>query len=323
MTIRICKTITLFILFVFSCKEDDSLEKRINNISIHFKVERFDTLFSQATSKNLKYLKAGYPFMFSEAYSDDFWLKKKSDTLQVALHREVYEVFKDFDATRSDIDMLFKHLKYYISGFEAPRVITTTSDVDYANKVIVTDSIAVIALDTYLGENHKFYDGIPRYLTSCFKKSQIVVDLAEAYGKKMIRPSQRRMFLDHIIYFGKLLYLKDILIPFKSEFERIGYTEEQLKWAIANENYIWRYFISKSLLFSTDTKLLNRFVNPAPFSKFYLEGIDRESPGRLGQYIGLQIVRSYMKNNNVTFEDMLTKKAEDIFKNAKFKPRKS
>jgi hypothetical protein len=125
-----------------------------------------------------------------------------------------------------------------------------------------------------------------------------------------------------MIYFGKQLYFKDVMIPFKTEAARIGYNQQQLDWAIANESYIWRYFIEHELLFSTETKLSGRFITPAPFSKFYLEDIDAESPGRLGQYIGWQIVRAYMENNDVSLKDMLIKSPEEIFNNSKFKPRK-
>tara|TARA_R110002074_G_scaffold398112_1_gene589561 strand:- start:111 stop:341 length:231 start_codon:yes stop_codon:yes gene_type:complete len=76
------------------------------------------------------------------------------------------------------------------------------------------------------------------------------------------------------------------------------------------------------MLFSTDSKLLGRFINPAPFSKFYLEDIDADSPGRLGQYLGWQIVRAYMEQNDVNLKEMLITSTEDIFNNSKFKPRK-
>ena len=75
------------------------------------------------------------------------------------------------------------------------------------------------------------------------------------------------------------------------------------------------------MLYSTDSKLANRFINPAPFSKFYLE-IDNESPGRVGAWIGWQIVRSYMKNNEVSLKQLLVMDATEIFNNSKYKPKK-
>ena len=84
---------------------------------------------------------------------------------------------------------------------------------------------------------------------------------------------------------------------------------------------MWRYFIEKKLLYDTDQKLIPRFINPAPFSKFYLE-IDNESPGRVGSWIGWQIVRSFMENNEVSLEQLLQMDAKEIFERSKYKPKK-
>ncbi len=309
-------------LFAISCKEANRLEAEIANINTDVNIERFDLLFANTTPEELPKLREAYPFMLSEKYKDSFWIAKIKDTLQVELFNAVENEFKSFDETEIEVESLFNHLKYYFPEFNPPRVITTTSNVDYRNRVIITDTIAILALDAYLGSDHEFYSSIPRYVSEHLKKGQITVDLAEEYAKKYIYQSQNKTLLDEMIYFGKQLYFKDAVVPFKTNAERIGYSQEQLDWAIANESYVWRYFVERELLFSTESKLLGRFINPAPFSKFYLEGIDANSPGRLGQYIGWQIVRAYMAQNEVSLKDMLITSAEDIFNNSKFKPRK-
>lgn len=319
------KSILLFFCLLtvaFSCKKDNTLETDIAKINTDIQIERFDALFAKVTPSALSDLKKGYPFMFSEKIPDSFWLAKQSDTLQIELFNEVDKTFSDFKTTEAEIELLFNHLKYYYPEFNPPRVITTTSDVDYRNRVIVTDTIALIALDSYLGSHHKFYGGIANFLKANLNKEQVVVDLANEYAKKYTYHPNRKTLLDEMIYFGKLLYFKDTMLPFKTEAERIGYSQDELDWAFKNESYIWRFLVSKELLFSTDSKLPSRFINSAPFSKFYLEEIDADSPGRLGQYIGWQIVRAYMKQNSVSLKDMLIKSTDDIFNNSKFKPRK-
>ena len=87
-----------------------------------------------------------------------------------------------------------------------------------------------------------------------------------------------------------------------------------------NEEYIWKYFIENELLFDTDDDLEDRFINPAPFSKFYLE-IDNDSPGKIGQWIGWQIVRSFSKKNPLlNISEILDLSSEEIFKKANYKP---
>jgi len=317
------KRLSFFVIicFVLSCETESKLEKEISKIDVIVNVERFDKLFAKATPGSLQQLKRDYPFMFSERYNDSVWIARINDTLQQQLNTEVEKAFAVNNSFEDEILSLFQHLKYYFKAFKTPRIITVTSDVDYRNKTIVTDTIVLIALDTYLGTDHEFYKNIHSYLKQNFKSSQIVSDLSSQYAKQNIYQPKRKTLLDEMIYYGKVLYFKDVMIPFKEEEERISFTKEQLNWAIDNESYIWRYFVERELLFDTNPKLLKRFINPAPFSKFNLE-LDTESPGRLGQYIGWQIVRAYMKNNDVTLQQMLSANAEDIFNNSKFKPRK-
>ena len=138
---------------------------------------------------------------------------------------------------------------------------------------------------------------------------------------RKIPPPKDKTLLAEMIYAGKELYLKDLILPKYTDSDKIGYTPEQIKWSEENEGYMWRYFLEDQLLYSTDSKLSNRFINPAPFSKFYLE-IDNESPGRVGAWIGWQIVRSYMKNNEVSLDQLLQMDATEIFNQSKYKPKK-
>ncbi len=304
-----------------SCKTDSKLEKDISKIDIDVTVERFDQLFAKTTPEGLPELKKAYPFMFSKRYNDSVWIARINDTLQRQLSNQVNIIHGDFKTTKTEIHGLFQHLKYYFKDFKSPRIITVISDVDFRNKVIVTDSITLIALDTYLGEDHFFYSDIYQYIKQNMKPSQIVPDLAVQYAQQHIYQHRRKTLLDEMIYFGKILYFKDVMLPNISDQEKMGYTKAQLDWAQDNESNIWRHFVEKELLFSTDSKLASRFINPAPFSKFNLE-LDSESPGRLGQYMGWQIVRAYAQNNEVSLQDILSMNAEDIFNNSKFKPRK-
>ncbi|WP_027125809.1 gliding motility lipoprotein GldB [Gelidibacter mesophilus] len=311
----------VLLLFFNACKEDDQLESEISKMDVEVKIERFDLAFAHANPADLPKLKEAYPFLFSERINDSIWIDRINDSLQKELSDEVEKTFANFDDVRDNIESLFQHLKYYDKTFKIPRVITVTSDVDYRNKTIVTDTIVLISLDTYLGADHHFYEGIQRFLTQNMKRSQIVSDLAANYSEKYIYQDQPKTLLDDMIYFGKQLYFKDKMIPFVSDAVKIGYSDVQLEWVKENESEIWRYFIERELLFSTDNSLAERFIADAPFSKFYLE-LDSESPGKIGQYMGWHIVRSYMKNNDVDFMDMMQKNADEIFNKSKFKPRK-
>lgn len=313
----------ILILFaLYSCTDENTTEIEISKIKADFEIERFDQIFGNAKPSELPEIKSEYPFMFSAFMPDSVLIDRMNDSLQNELTFEVGQKFKDFSIEQNEIKQLFQHLKYYDKTFNVPRVITVTSDVDYRNKTIVTDTINVIALDTYLGADHKFYQGIQSYIKQNFNKSQIVCDLADSYSKTYNFQSSRKTLLDEMIYAGKQLYFKDIMIPFKSDTDKIGYTQEQLDWANENEAYIWSYFIEREMLYSSNSKLPNRFINPGPFSKFYLE-LDNQSPGRIGQFIGWQIVKSFIEHNEVSPLEIMQMDALPIFERAKYKPKKT
>ena len=319
---RLIWILAMIALFFFqNCKKDREIPEAIQAIPINLKVDRFDQKFAAATPETLHNLIDAYPLMFPQQYDSLFWKKKVNDTLQQQLSAAVNKAFPDFDAQRRDLETLFKHIRYYYPKTTVPRVMTVTSDVDYRNKVILTDTLLIIALDTYLGKEHPFYTGIQKYLAQNFRDEQIDVDVAHAFAKAKMAGPIRRRFLDELIYQGKVLYLMQQLLTLKDKNEIIGYTPQQLEWAQENQTNIWTYFVERKLLFSTDSKLMGRFINPAPFSKFYMD-FDSESPPELGRYIGWQIVSAYMKNNKVPLQELPTKSADDIFNNAKYKPLK-
>lgn len=308
-------------VFLFSCNDESKVEKEIEKIPIDVEIIRFDKEFANATLSDLPRLKAEFPAFFPNQYNDSIWVEKLTDTLQNQLEDEVLKLYSKDEVLNEVIMPLFQHIKYYFPKFETPLVITTTSDVDYRNKVILADKMLIIGLDNYLGADHHFYEGIDKYVSKEMKSSQIGPDIAETYARQYIKPPTKASFLGQIVYFGKELYLKDLCLPNISDAEKIGYSEEEFQWAEENEEYMWRYFVEKELLYSTDPKLGARFISPAPFSKFYLE-IDNDSPGMLGRYLGWKIVRAYMQNNDTDVQQLMVAEADEIFKNSKYKPKK-
>lgn len=317
------KRIFLFMLFmtVISCDEKSETEAEIEKINVDFELIRFDQKFAETTEESLPALKSKYPFLFPEQYPDSVWVGKLTDSIQQEIETEVSGVFPQFSEEVDQLHSLFQHVKYYFPNFQVPDVITITSEVDYKNKALYTGDYLFLSLDTYLGQEHKFYIGIQEYLKKNFKKEQILPDAAGEIAEKYVPQANSRTFLSHMIYYGKILYLKDLFVPFIEDAEKLGYTTEEMEWARSNEDQIWRYFIENEIIYDTDSELYSRFLYPAPFSKFYLK-LDSESPARLGQFIGWEIVKAYMEKNDVAVKKMLTTSAEEIFNNANYKPKK-
>jgi gliding motility-associated lipoprotein GldB len=303
-----------------SCGQKSKVEKAVAEIPVEIKVDRFDKIFFETQPEDLNKVKREYPFFFPARNEDEVWLNKMKDPLWLELYNEVQKKYVDFSPVQSEIVTLLKHVKYYFPETKTPKVITVISEMDYNNKVIYADSLVIISLEMYLGKDHKFYQ-FPNYIKQNFEQSQIMPDIVSSFFKFKMVSNQEKSLLSNMIFVGKELYLKDMLLPGYSDAVKMGYTPEQIKWCNENEGYMWRYFIEKELLYSDDQKLIPRFINMAPFSKFYLE-IDNETPGRVGSWVGWQIVRSYMENNEVSLQQLLNSNAKEIFKKSKYKPKK-
>ena len=305
----------------FSCSDKKQHQIDISNINVDFSVKRYEVDFYNATPKSLLNVKEKYPYLFPKAFTDSISLAKINNKQEQELFIESNKIYKDFSSVKKQLSLLFKHVKHYNSKFKEPNVVTMLTNLDYESRVIYTDSLLLISLDAYLGKKHKFYGDYPKYIKENNTKEHIVIDVANAIIDKQVMVSNNRNFVGKMIYEGKKMYLLDLYVPKVVDHEKIGFSLDKFNWAIANEEQIWKYFIDRKLLFNTDTKLNKRFLENAPFSKFYMEQ-DNLSPGKIGVWVGWQIVRSYMKYNDVPLQELLKINESDLFNKSKYKPKK-
>lgn len=314
-------TFLSLIVILASCDKKSKVEKEVEEVPVKMEVHRFDQAFFKSKPEDLNDLRLEYPFFFPDP-SDAPYLERLQDPLWKEVYGEVEKKYGDFEPEQQKIEDLFKHFKYYFPNTKTPVVYTLVGNMDYNSKVLFANDTLVISLELFLGKDHKFYAGeFPEYIRQNFEENQILPDVVSAWSQYKIRPPDNT-FLSQMVYIGKQLYLKDLFLPEASDADKIGYTPEQIAWSNENEGYVWAYFIESQMLYSTDQKLSERFLNPAPFSKFYLE-IDNQSPGRIGEYIGWQIVKSYMENNEVSVQDLLKTDARTLFEKSKYKPKKN
>ena len=144
------KKLGFFILLIslFSCDKKSETEAKIEKVDADFELIRFDRKFAETSEENLP---------------------------QQEIEAEIKKEFPEFTEENDELHGLFQHVKYYFPDFQVPDVITVTSEVDYKNKTIYTGEYLFVALDTYLGPDHKFYIGIQEFLKKNFRKEQIVL----------------------------------------------------------------------------------------------------------------------------------------------------
>lgn len=239
--------------------------------------------------------------------------------------REAYEncqnTYPTTDTLKEQITEIFKHFKYYFPNKNLPKVITMMSGFNYST--VMLDSTIGIGLEMYLGSTNKFYQMLtmPRYKSMFMNKENIPSDVVRAWmTNEFPYHMTQNDFLSEIVYYGKIMYLTDAMLPTTSDTLKMQYTQKQLEYCKQNEFNMWSYFAAQKLLYTTDQAEIMKFTSEGPFTTAF----SKDSPPRVGYWIGWQIVRQYMKNNpDISLEQLMDETdAQKILAKAKYKPGK-
>jgi hypothetical protein len=239
-------------------------------------------------------------------------MKNLYDTCQIA--------YKDITDIEHSLTQTFKYYKYYFPNKPIPKVVSGISE--YSNGVFsYGDSLLYIGWDFFLGEHHRAYPAIfPQYICKTLSRPYLVPQLTETLVNDIAGNASGERLLDEMIHNGKKLYILDQLLPETPDSLKLGYSKAQTEWCANSESQIWAFFTGESLLYSTKRSDIGKYINAAPTSP----GMPAEAPGRTANYIGWQIVKSYMKRYpDTSLETLLgIRDAQDLLEKAKYKPKR-
>lgn len=303
-------------------------EANIKDIAIETHFHRFDSAFFTLDTldflKNLNFLKSEYSPFFSSGGTLDFWKYQRNDPLQISLSNQVEIAFSPFRSYNDQLNQAMKHFYYYFPDQKPIQFYSYISNLDFNLPILFADSsnFCFAGTDLYLGAKSKYYNSIPSYLAFHRQPKFLIRDCLEAIVQTKLKSANESLpLLNQMIYHGKILYSLQRFQPDLEEMLIIKYASEKMDFCHKNEKSIWAYFVENELLFSTKSDNYRKFIQVAPFSKFGMK-FDSQSPGRIGQWIGLQIVKSYMlKNKNITLQELLKERdARKILKLSGYKP---
>jgi hypothetical protein len=323
----------LFLFFLNSCNwNKHRLKVDLSGIKIpQVIIHRYDKDLFSIPLGNLRNglgaIQSRYLFFLGTDLDNTSSLSEMRDYLMnprnIDFHKAVQEKFIDLSPEEKNLTEAFRHVKYYFPEMNIPRVYSYISGGDYENPVQLTDSVMIIALDTYLGNDFKpyFSDGVSLYKAQRMTMDNIVPDCMRAVVSKIAPPGMpANTFLDQMVEAGKRLYLLDAFIPDMAGNLKMDYTPEQFSWISKNESHVWSAIIENRMLYSSDGQTLRLFLADGPFTAAF----GKESPPRLGEWIGWQIVKSYMDNHpEITLQQLVLKNdAQEILTQSGYKPAK-
>ncbi|HOZ87695.1 MAG TPA: hypothetical protein PL029_08055 [Bacteroidia bacterium] len=199
------------------------------------------------------------------------------------------------------------------------RLVTCMSGWNYAFAYL--DSVLVLSLDMYLGDTAKFYQMLryPQYQARKMNERYILPDLTRGW---MLTEFDNSLpvnnLLNHTIFYGKIFYAVNALLPNENDSMIIGYTKKQMDYCRTYEKNIWSYFAEKNRLYENSLQTVRELTTEGPFTG----AISKECPPRIAMWIGWQIIKSYMKNNkDATLEQLMAETdAQKILSKSKYRP---
>lgn len=270
----------------------------------------------------LEQFKKEFPFFLSPTFSNDFYHSKRKDSTEILIYKKASnpEVLQNL---QKDLPKLYARIHHYFPDFKNPKTyVYSSATAMYEEPVMYNPEqhAIIIDLSAFLGEESEFYKGIESYYTKSMTQDNLFPKISQAIAQSFVPYNlSQAKFLNQMVYQGKIMVLQDAFLPDTKDEFKIGYSPKQYQWAKANESNIWNYFVENDLLFSDDARLSDRFISPAPFSKFYTE-IDNESSPQIGIFIGWQICKAFLKQYpKTTLRELLMLDGQTLFNKSKYK----
>lgn len=238
------------------------------------------------------------------------------------MNKNVNEIYSDSEISKieEDLTTAFKYFRYHFPKHELPkRVVAFQSGFNY--NITTSDSTLGIGLEMYLGSENKFYKLLqwPKYKVNQLRKEYIVSDAMKGWIINSFDTNEpNNNLLSYMVFYGKLYYCLDAVLPNTPDSIKMGYTTAQLEYCTKYEKKLWAYFTEKERLYKNDMKEISEYTAEGPFTS----AISKDCPPRIAMWIGLQIVRKYMnKNENISLSDLMnTTDAQVILTKSKYKP---
>ena len=237
------------------------------------------------------------------------------------LGRETETVFKNTDSLQTQLQGLFQHVRYYYPTFRVPLVETFVGGFQ-TKELFVNDSLLVLGLDYYAGPQASYRPDLPAYIQRRYTPAHLLPAVALALSSKYNRREvggQPNM-LGELVQFGKSLYFAEKMLPCTPDSLLIGYTAKELAGVEFNEGRIWAHFISKNLLYNTNPLIIKKYVGERPD----VPELDKTAPGRVGAWVGWQMVRKYMAEHpDVTLPQLMAERnPQRILNGSHYKPKR-
>ncbi len=316
----------LALFFLNSCQNSEEVD--ISNIKVNVNIQRFDESLMKLRNKNeiKEFLLKNKDFVnqFYQTSPQDTALINRIDLIcqnpdTKVFYEETKKSFGDLSELKQQLEVAFKHIKYYYPDFKEPQIITTFSALDL--ELMVSNNLIVIPLETFLGPKAKYRPQYPNYLLQRFDKPYIVPSILTLLSKKYNRidPNDKTLLGD-MVYYGKSYEFTRAMLPNVADSLVVAYSNDEMTKTWNSQDLVWAYFLDGKLLFETNDRVKEKYLGDRP----KVSEIGEDCPGRIGQWLGWRIVSRYRTENpSISLTNLMENaNARDIFEKSKYRGQK-
>lgn len=239
---------------------------------------------------------ANYLYMMGMGNDD---IRRSADTLRESASYRIFapDVVNRFDAHEEEVSSQLAELNNQLKRNGIIDYDTKYYAVisPYRQSLMIADSTVYIALNHYLGSDYQGYQGMPTYNLGVKTPQHIVYDVAEALIDSRFSNKDYSDVSKRLLHEGALTY-SILNLTGGNIKEMLGWSDDEFAFVNSHERDIWETLAKRNLLFSTSASDGDRLFNPSPATAI----ISVDLPGRVGRYVGLKIVESYMSKHPAT-----------------------
>ncbi|MEQ9301636.1 MAG: gliding motility lipoprotein GldB [Cyclobacteriaceae bacterium] len=320
----------LLVVFLLGCSEETCRDVPELEIQPPIAIERLDQeLFSFENKEQVNQLLRDNPgfsryFLDTDQYPSDQIVANKlfgliNDPFIDTLYKETQSSYGDLNWLAQDLADAFARMSDYYPHFQSPKVQTVITGL--YKDLLITDSLVVIGLDHFLGAESKYKPlDVPDYILRRYDQQHMVPIIVSFMAGWFNQTNYAdKTMLAEMVDYGKSFYFVSQILPCVEARLIIGYTAQEWQDANDNDGVIWANLIENELLYENDHVLKNKFLGERP----NIFEIGDKCPGRIGRWVGWEIVKTYMEQNpDMTLTDLMAEKdANKIFQSSRYKPR--
>ena len=314
-------------LILFMDCSGDACEESVVPQKITLEVDRLEQkLFTAKSPREVADLLGTYPefsthFLHADQYPSDSILANQIFSLIQneaidTLYQESLEAFSRMDDLVLELEESLGRLTFYYPQTQIPKIQTVVTGL--YNDLFVSNEFIIIGMDFFIGQGASYKpQQIPNYILKRYEIKHLPANIMQFISSQYIRTSSEETMLAAMIDYGKSYYLLSKILPRTPGNILIGYTQDEWNNSFDNDEVIWANFVENKLLFETNHQMKQKFLGERPS----VYEIGNKCPGRIGRWVGWQIVNAYAEKTGVCVTELMDEAdTNKIFRLSQYKP---